>query len=126
MKLKVLISHPYTLVASFFLVIASGDQVSGFHFLNRAVQPPYGILFSLLGLAGILLILVNHFRYRQSELGMEGCVVNLLGGVMLICSLFLYFYTDSSMYLNPSAQLRTMVPFLVFCTSLTCFITVLR
>lgn len=127
MKIKEIISHPYTLVTSFFLVTVTGDQADGIYFQYLIFGIPEGALYSIFGTIGIAVILFSHFKYKRYDLSMDECLINLLGAVLLILSLFLFFYHNADNFqFGTYGQTVTLATLLVFGILTTCFITIIR
>ncbi len=126
MKFLSIISHPYALVTSFFFIIVSGQQVDQVYVRYLVAGLPGGAWHSLAGLSGIGLILYSHFRYRDRDKTLDEHFTNLVGVIMLVLSLFLFFYANAESYpaeaFNQGIFLTTM---LIFCIFVTCFILIL-
>lgn len=127
MKLKKIISHPYTLVVSFSLITVTGQQAGGVYFLYLILGISYGAVYAILGTMGIAVILFSHFKYKRYDQSMDECLINLIGAVLLILSLFLFFYHNAAqLNFRIYAQLTTLISLFVFGILTTCFVTVIR
>lgn len=126
MKLLSIISHPYALVASFFLIIIGGQQIDQFYlqFLLSGLRS--GAWHSVAGITGISLILFSHLRFGDGDKSLEAHLTNLLGVILLVLSLFLFFYAGRDTLVaetfNQGIFLTSMT---IFCIFVTCFITIL-
>src|SRR5215217_4102420 len=97
MKLLSVISHPYALVASFFLIIIGGQQIDQFYLQYLLAGLPSGAWHSIAGVTGISLILFSHLRFGDKD-RLEIHFANLLGVILLVLSLFFFFYLDRESY----------------------------
>jgi len=126
MKLRSVITHPYTLVISFFLVCISGQPFGGFYFNHFVMGLYYGTVYSITGGAGILIILFGHFKFKGPQNQLDAGFINLIGALLMIISLFLFFYLTGN--INISAyivQLLPLLSLLAFCILVTCFVLIL-
>lgn len=127
MKIRKILGHPYTLVTSFFLITITGQQASGIYFGYLVLGMSYGAVYSILGTMGIAVILFSHFKYKRYDQSMDESIINLLGAVLLILSLFLFFYHNTDkLSVGIYGQAITLVTLLVFGVLTTCFITLIR
>ena len=127
MKIREVISHPYTLVTSFFLITISGHSAGSVYFLYLALGVLYGEVYSILGIVGIAVILFSHFKYKGYDQSMDECLINLAGAILLVLSLFLFFYSYAENFnLGAYDQASTFASLLVFGIFTTCFITIIR
>lgn len=88
-------SHPYTLIFSFLFILISGEHLGGFYALYIFLGLTHGLIHSLLGFFGIVILLIGYhlnakFRIKQG--------LNIVGVLMLIASVFLFFYNDKLHY----------------------------
>jgi hypothetical protein len=90
--------HPYALIISFLLILISGQHLGGFYALYILLGLPYGALHSLIGVAGILILVITYKKYKSVKVYAIRYVGNLVGASLLILSLFLFFYRDTSNY----------------------------
>ncbi|MEO5997435.1 MAG: hypothetical protein ABIN89_11900 [Chitinophagaceae bacterium] len=126
MKLKAIIIHPYTLVISFSLVFISGQPMSGFYFLYLVLGLYYGAIYSIIGSLGICVILFSHFKFKGTHKNLDAGFINLIGAVLLIISLFLFFYLTRDVNISTIfVQLFPFISLLIFCILVTCFVTIL-
>lgn len=127
MKLKRILSHPYALLISFLLVVTSIQPIVEFYCIYLFTGLFCGNLYSIAGTLGIIIILYSHFRYSREKFSLDACFINLVGAVLMIVSLFLFFLIHHYDVIIPG-DLSHLFPFtslLLFCILVTCFITVL-
>ncbi len=127
MNLKTILSHPYPLLLSFLLVVTSVQPIVEFYCIYLLTGLFCGSLYSIAGSMGVIIILYSHFRYRRENFNLDACFINLVGSVLMIVSLFLFFLIHHYDIIIPG-HLNQLFPFtslLVFCILVTCFITVL-
>ena len=126
MKLKAIIIHPYTLVLSFSLISISGHPMSGFYFLYLITGLYYGAIYAIIGILGIFMILFSHFKFKGTNKNLDASFVNLIGAVLLIISLFLFFYLTREINISTIfVQLFPLISLLVFCILVSCFVIIL-
>ncbi len=123
MKLKILITHPFTLIASFLLVFIGGQHQGYFYFQELIAGLIYGEVYSIVGSFGIFTILFCHFKYKGVTNNLEACFINLIGSVLLIISLFLFFYHMEGIYVSQTfIQIVPLISLLVFCILVSFFV----
>lgn len=119
------ITHPYTIIISFFAIMISGQHVGGFYLLYILLALPHAGIHSLLALTAVGLLLFVHARYRRSLTTIVSFIFNLIAAFLLFLSLFFFFYTDTDRYnfstFNQAVPLISLVFFTLFLVS---FITV--
>lgn len=98
MNILKIITHPYTIIISFFAVMISGQQIGGFYLLYLLLGLPHGAIHSLLALGGIILLLISYNKFKKNRNYMLGRVINLVGLILLLLSLFFFFYKDKQHY----------------------------
>src|SRR5215203_641622 len=98
MKALKIITHPYTLIISFCLIIISGEHLGGFYALYLLLALYYGGIHSLLGLAAIILLIVGRNIKSRSKEKWLLTLLNLGGAVFMIFSLLVFFYRDKEGY----------------------------
>ena len=122
MKFKSVITHPYTLVISFLLVCFNTHPFGEFYFLYLLAGLLYGSVFAIVGSLGIFVILFSHFKFKGCHKNLDASFINLLGALLLIISLFLFFYltrdSDISLIFH---HLLPFLSLLLFCILVTCF-----
>lgn len=98
MKLLHYFTHPYILIISLLIIIISGQHVGGFYILYILLALPHGGIHSLLSLIGIILLLTVQFRYKGRNRSLLVNIVNVFGAVLLVLSLFFFFFNDKEHY----------------------------
>ncbi|MES1224131.1 MAG: hypothetical protein ABUT20_52035 [Bacteroidota bacterium] len=125
MKILKLISNPYLLIASFLLLLISGESVGGFYITYIVLALPHGGLHGLLAVAGIIIIIFNY--HTKTTFFLSFCL-STIGIILLICSLYFFFATDPSHYnagtFEQALPLMTfgIFGFLILCSMLESFI----
>ncbi len=123
MKIKILLTHPFTLIANFLLVIISGPWYSHFYFQELITGLLNGELYSIFGIVGILIIVFSHFKYKEVINNLEACFINLIGGVLLIVSLCLFFYRVKVISVSGTfVQIVPLISLLTFCILVSFFV----
>jgi hypothetical protein len=107
MKIIKIINHPFFLVASFLLVLISGQHLGGFYLMYILLGLPYGAVHSLMALVGIGILLFSYFRYKMSLQNSVELILNIGGCLLLMLSLYLFFRNDEEKY-NYSTFQQTM------------------
>ena len=97
MKILRIITHPYTVIISFFIILINGEAWGGFFLLYLLLGLPYGAIHSVLALIAILILVLNLHKYHRRET-VKGCLLEILGVLLLLLSLFLFFYNDTTHY----------------------------
>jgi len=97
MKLFKILSHPYTLIISFLFILISGQHLGGFYALYILLGLTQGVLHSVLGFFGIVVLLISyHIASKQKSYLQHG--LNILGVAMLFASIFYFFKNDTQRY----------------------------
>jgi hypothetical protein len=97
MKALRIITNPYTLIASFLIIIISGQHLGGFYLIYLMLALPHFAAYSVLAVSGIvLLIFTYHSRKIKSSIAEP--LVNLVAASMLLASIFTFFFTDKEQY----------------------------
>ncbi len=123
MKLKILITHPFTLIASFLLIFISGQHHGYFYLQELIIGLIYGQVYSIVGMLGISIILFCHYKYKGVTNNLEACFINLIGSVLLIISLFLFFYNMEDVYVSGTfVQIVPLISLLAFCILVSFFV----
>jgi hypothetical protein len=97
MKALKIITHPYTLIISFLLIIISGEHLGGFYALYLLLALYYGGIHSLLGLSGIVLLIIARNLKGKAQNSFSN-ILNIGGAVFMILSLIVFFYLDKDGY----------------------------
>lgn len=96
MKIFKFISHPYTLIICFLLIMISGESFGGFYALYILLGLFYGAIHSLLALAGIIVLLVSYHRFKIKNARAQ--ILNLAGVLLLFSSVGYFFWQDKQHY----------------------------
>lgn len=124
MKAIKIITHPYTVIISFFAILISGQHLGGFYFLYVLLALPHGGIHSLLAFFGIFLLLVSYYRFEVDKTFLLGSVINLISVFLLLLSLFLFFYNDKGHYNYPTFyQTVPQITLVLFIIIAVCFLT---
>ncbi|WP_033412005.1 hypothetical protein, partial [Segetibacter koreensis] len=68
-----------------------------FFLLYLLLGLPYGAIHSVLALVAIIILILNLHKYRRRET-IKACLLEILGVLLLLLSLFLFFYNDTTHY----------------------------
>jgi hypothetical protein len=98
MKAIKFITHPYTLITSFLVILISGQHLGGFYAFYLLLGLPYGALHSIIALLGIMVLVLIHNKYKGVKVFTIKYVANLVGLILLVLSLVIFFYKDKSDY----------------------------
>lgn len=98
MKIIKILTHPYTVIISFFIILINGEGWGGFFLLYLLFGLPYGAIHSILALLGIGLLLFTYRKYKRKKEAIIECSFEILGVLLLLLSLFLFFYNDKQHY----------------------------
>lgn len=86
------------MIASFLLIIISGQHFGGFYLLYLLLALPYGGIHALLAVAGIVCLALVNIKAsweRNSVVRLGGAI---LGTSLLVASLVLFFINDKQGY----------------------------
>lgn len=98
MKIIKILTHPYTVILSLFIILINGEGFGGFFILYLLFGLPYAVIHSLLALLGVVLLLANYSKYRGKKEGLPNYAIEIIGVVLLILSIFIFFYRDKQHY----------------------------
>ena len=90
------LSHPYTLIICFLLIIISGENWGGFYLLYILMALPFGALHALLAIAGIASLVIGYHGFQKKLSVLK--ILNLVGVMFLLASLFYFFWADKHHY----------------------------
>jgi len=110
MKLTHFFMSPYLLITAFLLVLISGEHWGGFYLIYLLLALPHGGIHALLGTGGILCLVLGHnipLRHGGKKL-----LVAIVGIILLVGSLFFFFYNDKSGYNDGTFE--QAIPLLTF------------
>jgi hypothetical protein len=96
-KVKIII-HPITLIICFLLILISGEHLGGFYLLYILLGLPHGADYSIFAIAGMSILLFNYIKYKSEFNYAIEPILNIAGLILLVLSLFLFFYDDKSHY----------------------------
>jgi membrane-bound ClpP family serine protease len=115
MKAIRIITHPYTTIISFCMIMISGQHLGGFYLLYLLLALPHGGIHALLALFGVMLLLISYNKYKRKKLYLIENIINVIGIILLILSLYLFFYNDKEHY-NYSTfyQLLPQITLIIF------------
>src|SRR5689334_8187432 len=115
MKFRRIISHPYTLMTSFFFIVVGAKPIGGIYFLYLILGLSYGAVYSILDIGGIAVILFSHFQYKRLVQSIDDCVINLADDILLILSLLLFFYFEAERFnVSLHGQVFSLLNLIVF------------
>lgn len=97
MKALKIISHPYTLIISFLMIIISGEHLGGFYALYLLLALFYGGIHSLLGVSGIVLLIIARNLKGRAQNSFSN-ILNIGGGLFMVLSIIVFFYMDKDGY----------------------------
>jgi hypothetical protein len=124
MKTMKFLTHPYTLIASFFFVMISGQHLGGFYLLYLLLALPHGGVHSITALIGITLLLFSYSKHKERGQLTES-ILNIFGVFLLLLSLFLFFYNDKENYnYGTFVQLVPQITLTIFAVLCLLFLSV--
>ena len=97
MKLFRILSHPYLLLFCFSFMVISGESMGGFYILYILMGLLHGVLQSLLGFYGMLLLLIAHHLPLKQNVFIRQ-VLNVAGVFLMAASVFFFFRNDTAHY----------------------------
>ncbi|WP_018615712.1 hypothetical protein [Segetibacter koreensis] len=97
MKIINVLTNPYTIIISFFIIIISGEHVGNFYITYLLLALPHFSIYAITALAGIVLILIT-FHSKKTAVSVSEPILNLLGVLLMLASIFTFFYTDYEHY----------------------------
>jgi TRAP-type uncharacterized transport system fused permease subunit len=98
MKVFKILSHPYTLIICFLMILISGEHLGGFYILYLLLALPHGAIHSILALAGIGVLLFTFYRFQRKKVHRAEILLNVLGLALLFLSIYLFFANDKQHY----------------------------
>lgn len=120
MTLKNIIKHPLAVMISFMIVLISGEHIGGFYIIYLLMGITHGTIHTLLGMAGIAL-LVPGLLITQRKQASSIYLLNIIGAVCMLLSLFFFFFNDEQRY-----NISTFYQFIPFSTIiLFCFLSLI-
>ena len=97
MKLFKILSHPYTLLLCFSFMIISGESIGGFYIMYILLGLLHGVLHSLLGFYGMLLLVIVHHLPLKRNIAIRQAL-NVVGVFLMVSSVFFFFRNDTGHY----------------------------
>lgn len=97
MKAIKVITNSYTLIISFLIIIISGQHLGGFYIIYLLIALPYFGIHSILALVGIILLLIIYHN-KKNRCFIIRPLINLVSVLMLIASIYMFFYNDKEHY----------------------------
>lgn len=98
MRVIKIVTNPYTLIISFFMILINGEHLGGFYLLYLLLALPIGAIHSLLALTGVGLLLFVYHKYQRKNLQTVESILNLAGMLFLFSSLSFFFINDKEHY----------------------------
>ena len=98
MKAIKIITHPYILIISFFMIMVSGKHMGGFYLLYLLSALPYWGIHALLAFLGTVLLVFSYYKYQRRKAYHIESILNIAGTFLLLFSLVLFFYNDKEHY----------------------------
>ena len=98
MKFIQFITHPLFLITHFLLIIISGESFGGFYCFYLALALPYGGVHTILAMLGMCILIFSYAKYKNNFNYQIEPILNISGAVLLISSLFSFFYNDVDHY----------------------------
>jgi hypothetical protein len=125
MKLTAFIIHPYTLIGGFAMIFISEGNTGHFYLFLVVLGLIYGQLYAILGSLGIVIVLASYHFYKRSVDHLEASVVNFDGAVLMIVSLFLFYYHSPVLQFSGNfTQIVHIVTLVTFCLLVSCFVII--
>lgn len=122
MKFFKILSHPYTFVFSFLFILISGEHLGGFYVLYIFLGLLPGVIHSILGFFGMLILIVSYHLPQTTKTLFKQCL-NVLGTAMMFLSIYLFFKNDTAHYNWGTFEKTVPVATLVlFCVVGLCFL----
>ena len=98
MKFIQFITHPLFLITYFLLIIISGESFGGFYCFYLALALPHGGIHSILALLGMGILIFSYAKYKNNFNYQIEPILNIAGALLLLSSLFSFFYNDVDRY----------------------------
>lgn len=98
MKVFKFITHPYTVIICFSLILISGESWGGFYLIYLLFALPHAGIHALLALFGTILLLISYDRFKRKKIYLLESITNITGILLLISSLFFFFLNDKEHY----------------------------
>ena len=98
MKFIQFITHPLFLITYFLLIIISGESFGGFYCFYLALALPHGGIHSILAMLGMGILIFSYAKYKNNFNYQIEPILNIAGALLLLSSLFSFFYNDVDRY----------------------------
>ena len=98
MKTINFITHPYPVLISFLFLLISGEHLGGFYIMYLLIGLPHAAIHSILGIFGVIILLLNKAWANSEWNDLIKPIINIGGALLMIGSLFTFFYNDSVQY----------------------------
>jgi hypothetical protein len=98
MKLFKILSHPYTLIICFLMMVISGEHLGGFYALYILLALPFGGVHAILAVAGIIILLISHNAFAKKGKQRESIAMNVFGLLLMVSSVYYFFSADKKHY----------------------------
>ena len=98
MKLYKILSHPFVLIMSFFMILISGQHFGGFYLLYIMLALPNGGLHAISALLGTILLVVAYYKFRRLKRYRIENILNLIALSFLLISIIYFFKNDKTGY----------------------------
>ena len=98
MKIIHFITHPLFLIAYFLLLVISGESLSNFYCFYIVLALLHGGIHSMLAVLGIGILVFSYAKYKNNFNYKIEPILNIGGALLLLSSLFSFFYTDVDRY----------------------------
>ncbi len=108
--------HPVTICLLFCCLIISGESTGGFYILYLLIGLPHGVLHSLLGTAGVVVLILSLYFKKSSVVASLGLVAS---GCFLLS--LIRFFTQRGASYN-YATFRQFVPLAILIVFLLCLL----
>lgn len=98
MNLIKIATHPYIIIISFSIILIIGEGWGSFFLFYLLLGLPYGAIHSLIALLGIVLLLINYYKYKKKKELVLQCLTEIFAVFLLILALSVFFYNDKQHY----------------------------
>lgn len=97
MKAIKIIGHPVTTICLFLVILITGQSIGGVYLFYLILALPHGLVHSILAISGIVLLLVSFSKITNGRSSVKQ-YMNIAGILLLVLSLFSFFYNDKEHY----------------------------
>ena len=98
MKVMKFITHPYLMIFVFCCILVSGEHWGGFYLVYLLLALPHGGIHSIFAVLGVGMLLFSFHKYMRTKTFLIESVLNILGNLLLVFSLVLFFHNDREGY----------------------------